>query len=365
MTRLPTEIPDSLKGVDIKALLRKRGIYKKRNAYAAVKEAALPIARQIVKGRKKAPYVAPPNRHAQFTNERLQDYWEKQIHVVEVVELKFEKKVEQFIQHVEKGFLSRLDAEVGNRKEFVKFVQKDYFSDEEDDLLVQAQIDFAPLLENIAVLAGQEANKLIGVSEPYLPFEYRDQIRQNVAAFTKSMLDTDRDALTSLITNGLQDGKSIPEIRSSIESTFSDYSKNQAQRISRTEVLRASNQASLDAYKQSGVVEGKQWLTAGATDECADYEGQIESLDDNFYSDTDQFADGDPPLHPNCRCVLVPVLVDTKAWIPDHKKYLERIEYLESLIDKRTKDWKQLKEQKADDSAYIKALEKHLGITDE
>ena len=83
----------------------------------------------------------------------------------------------------------------------------------------------------------------------------------------------------------------------------------QAERIARTEVIRASNQASLDAYIQSGVVEGKQWITFGATDECEQYDGKIEyDLEGKFYSSDNEFQDGDPPLHPNCRCVLVPIV---------------------------------------------------------
>jgi SPP1 gp7 family putative phage head morphogenesis protein len=177
------------------------------------------------------------------------------------------------------------------------------------------------------------------------------------------MLSTDKDHLINIINHGIEDGKSVPEIRNIIEEDFNVYSKNQAQRITRTEVIRTSNQATLDAYEQSGVVEGKQWLTAGAVDECAEYDGQIESLDGNFYSDTSDFADGDPPLHPNCRCVLLPVLVGEKSYVPKENKALrDRIVELESIVDKRTKAYrdlkKQFKEKEADDAVYIKALEK-------
>lgn len=369
--RLPSELPASLKNIDIKAVLRKHGVYAQQTKNLELKRAAMPFARQIIKQRysNKTPSTEKATSKklsVQFTNEQLMSYWEKQIHIVETVEQHFEKKIEQFIVHVEKAFLDHLDTEVTNRKSFVEFVNKDYFADNEDELMVQAQIDFTPLLENVATLAGQEAMKLAGSDQVYLPFDYRKQIVENVNKFTKSMLDTDRDALINLITNGLQDGKSIPEIRTSIQETFDTYSKTQAQRITRTEVIRASNQASLDAYEQSGVVEGKQWLTAGATDECAAYEGQIEwDLHGNFYDSDNEFQDGDPPIHPNCRCVLIPVVDTTKAWQPESKQLYEKIEYLESLVDKRTKAWKELKELRVDDEVYIKSLEKHLGINDE
>lgn len=310
--RKPTEVPASLKTIDVKAILRKRGVYLEQRINQENKAKALPIAKALIKSKKKAPKAPEPQKYAHITNEAAQAYWEKQIRIVDIVEAKFEKKVEQFVNKIVSEFLKHLDTEVNNEKSMKKFNTKGYFDELEEDLLVQAQFDFTPLLMDQAVLAGQEAYKLIGVDDIYLPDKLRNRVSKNVAKFTQSMLDTDRDTLVNIISNGLSDGKSVPEIRSAIETSFDDISKNQAQRVTRTEVLRVSNQASLDAYEQSGVVEGKQWLTAGAIDECAQYDGQIVTLSGSFYGSDNEFQDGDPPLHPNCRCVILPVLVDDK-----------------------------------------------------
>lgn len=364
------KIPDSLKYIDLKSVLRKRGFYDKQGKYLEIKSKAEPLARQIIKNRKPkikvVPITEPKQVYSGYSNDQVNEYWEKQIRIVDIVENKFEEKINQYINKVAKGFLDQFD-ETATRKEFIQVINKDYFSDNEGDLLVQAQFDFTPLLENVAVLAGNEANKLIGLKEPYLPFNYKKQIAANIEKFTKSMLDTDRQKLTDIVTHGLENGNSIPEIRSQILNDFAgDYSKMQAQRISRTEVLRASNQATLDAFEQSGVVEGKQWVTYGATDECAEYDGKIEyDLGGNFYSAENEFQDGDPPLHPNCKCVLIPIIEKTKTYIPNNKALLERIDELEGQIDKRTKEFKELKNNKADDEVYIKSLEKYLGVDDE
>lgn len=313
MKRKATTVPASLKNINLGAMLRKYDIYEKQKAYREVKAAARPLAKQLLAQRKTkgVTHIDVPNNLE--TPERFVKFWQKQIHVVEVAEAKFETVVQKYIQYIERGFMASFDTEVTNKKTFAAFVQKDYFSDNQDDLLAKAQIDFTPLLQNVAVLAGNEAQKLLNLDTPYIPFDYNAQIAKNVDRFTKSMIDTDKQHLTGIISNGLQDGKSVPEIRSMIEGSFGDYSKNQATRLTRTEVLRASNQANLDAYEQSGVVEAKQWLTAGATDECEQYEGQIEYLSDSFYSDDSEFADGDPPLHPNCRCVVIPVVEEDHA----------------------------------------------------
>lgn len=367
-TRKPNQVPDSLKSIDVKAILRKRGIYTKLRLNKDMKEAAIPLARKMLDSKKKTPEVVEPQKFAHFSNEEALAYWEKQIHIVEILEKRFDLKVQQFIMKVVSGFLVHLESEIATTKSLKKFEAKGYFDDNEEDFMATAQLDFTPLLVDQAVLAGQEAFKLVGSKDIYTPFKLRDTIAENVSKFTQSMLDTDRDTLVNIITNGLKDGKSIPEIRGAIQADFDNITKTQAQRITRTEVLRASTQATLDAYEQSGVVEAKQWLTAGASDECASYEGQIESLDGNFYSETTQFADGDPPLHPNCRCVLLPVLIGQKGYQIDLKKsnqaMLERIKELESQVDKRTKAFKLLKEQKIDDELYMKKLEQHLNIDD-
>lgn len=356
--RQKNNIPPSLQNIDLDAILRKRGIYTKLRMNKEAKENLKPIAKQMLKKKVKA---AEPRRHAQFTNEVILAYWEKQIRIVDILEKKFELKVEQFINKVVDGFLEKIDHELPT-----KAVKKGYFDENEEELLVQAQLDFTPLLLQQAVLSGQEANRLIGTDDVYIPQQMRETIGTNVNRFTRSMLDTDREKLINTLNDGLKEGWSVPEIRKRIQDDFDEYSKMQSERITRTEVLRVSNQAALDAYEQSGVVEGKQWLTAGAVDECAQYEGQIETLNGKFYGDTDQFKDGDPPLHPNCRCVVLPVLVSEKAYTPPvNQELYKKIEALEAQIDKRTKAYKELQKIKADDTVYIKSLEKYLGIDDE
>lgn len=363
MKRKATQIPDSLKYLNVKGLLRSRGVFLKQKVNKEAKEKLIPIARQMLKSNKKQE---EPQRYRHFSNEAAIAYRQKQIHITEVLEKKFDMKVQQFITKIVNNFLSHLESEIATTKSLTKF-HKDFFEDNEDDFLTQAQLDFTPLLVNQAILAGQEAYKLIGVDDVYMLDRYRDKIAQNVAKFTQSMLDTDRETMVNIISNGIKEGQTIGEIRGAIQADFDNITKSQASRITRTEVSRVSNQAALDAWEQSGIVEGKQWVTQGADDECADYEGQVEALDGNFYGDTTEFADGDPPLHPNCKCGTIPVLLDeTKIYTPQPNKALrQRVVELEGQIDKRTKAYRELKEQKADDAAYIKSLEKYLGVEDE
>ena len=140
--------------------MRRSGVYEQQKRYQeteALREEILVAARPIAKKLLNKQVTA-----VSYPDNTVKEYWEKQIRIVEVIEDKFEHKVLQFISGIERTFLSHLETEIAD-KDFIPFIQKDYFADQEDELLVKARLDLAPLLDAVAVLAGQEANKLIGI----------------------------------------------------------------------------------------------------------------------------------------------------------------------------------------------------------
>ena len=120
--------------------------------------------------------------------------------------------------------------------------------------------------------------------------------------------DTTRSGIRDLVEQALADGLSNDELADRI-GNWTGFDEDRALMIARTETAFADVQGNLAGWKQSGVVEKKQWiLGADACDECqplADL-GPI-PVDEEF---PDGGGDG-PPLHPNCRCDLVPVLAPT------------------------------------------------------
>lgn len=337
---------------NLKVHLRKRGFYQIKQYNQELKEIAKPLAKKIIENKKnKRVADNEPPKYQRYTNEQVKTYWEKQVQTIEVIEGRFLDKLEKFLDIVMKNALDNLSTFKSSKKKNVL---------DEEELLVRAELDFIPLLMDEAVIAGQYALDLINSSSPYIPLDIRTQIHENVAKFTQSMISSDAEFLGNLINDGLASGKSIPQIRDEITANFGNYTKNQAQLIARTEVARVANQASLDAWKQSGLVEGKQWVTFGAVDECDDYDGDIVyNLDGNFYSDTGEFKDGDPPLHPNCKCIVIPIVDGFKTYTPrmEKEKLLQRIEELEKAIDKRTKAFKELQADKKDLQEYVIQLE--------
>lgn len=117
---------------------------------------------------------------------------------------------------------------------------------------------------------------------------------------------TTRDGMRDLTATAVEEGLSPQEFASSIEDSFA-FSAERSTMIARTELAFAQVQGNLSGYKASGVVEKKQWLASDAAcDICEAADGTEVALDDTFTIDGED-VDG-PPVHPNCRCDVIPVL---------------------------------------------------------
>ncbi len=128
--------------------------------------------------------------------------------------------------------------------------------------------------------------------------------------------------------DGLKFGESMEELRDRVNTVFGNAEKTRAMTIARTETIRSSNDGNVMAWKQSGVVEGKEWYTA--LDErvciaCENMHGKTIGLDNHYFEEGDEqdFTDkkgnkmhinfdysdiDEPPLHCRCRCTLLPII---------------------------------------------------------
>ncbi len=121
-------------------------------------------------------------------------------------------------------------------------------------------------------------------------------------------------------------GVSSPQEVSRIIQQSSNFSAARANVIARTEASYMLNRGQVVAWEASGVVEKKEWFTA--QDErvcpwCMQMNEEVVELNANFRQEGDQLtatnANGTeivldiyedvqgPPIHPNCRCALLPV----------------------------------------------------------
>lgn len=147
--------------------------------------------------------------------------------------------------------------------------------------------------------------------------------------------DSWRKEIRTELVKGIEAGISAKEIARNIRKV-TDRSGYQAERIARTELAFAHTHGVEEGWRQTGLVQGKQWVLS--PDPCpvceavarqfgdgrgAEGDSTTVALGANFYSVGDSIDLGDgktyavnyadlrgPPVHPHCRCTMRAILVD-------------------------------------------------------
>ena len=131
----------------------------------------------------------------------------------------------------------------------------------------------------------------------------------------------------SIIARGLEQRQSVQEIADLISNDYA-FSPERATVVARTETARAFVEGERLGWEESGVVRGKQWqLAAGACQYCRETArkgtSKVFGLNEPFWKNGDTISAGGgtysvrygdvqgAPLHPNCRCDIIPVLGDS------------------------------------------------------
>ena len=144
--------------------------------------------------------------------------------------------------------------------------------------------------------------------------------------FSKELEKVNIKKLRKELMEGIAAGEGIPELTKRVNTTYANWNKVRSESIARSETMRASNQASLEAYKQSGVVKKKVWVThfdARTCEWCKAMDGKVVSIEKSFFAQGSRFVvDGQtmkldyetveaPPLHSLCRCAVAPQVEET------------------------------------------------------
>jgi SPP1 gp7 family putative phage head morphogenesis protein len=177
---------------------------------------------------------------------------------------------------------------------------------------LQLMIDAAKYAFNIA----DDPDNQLDITE-----KLRQLIADRVSKFASNTNDETIKLLESSLADGIQAGESVNKMRDRVKAIYSYASDVRAERIARTETLSASNAGANEAYKQSPMVDAKEFSAeADACEICQSLNGKIIGLDDSFAKNGEtltgeagdelkvSYGDIDyPPVHPNCRCAILPV----------------------------------------------------------
>ena len=204
-------------------------------------------------------------------------------------------------------------------------------------------IDEAKWNEKLVKLSKTDMTKLVGaggkrgleqlgmsiafdVSSP----EVQAFVKKHSYKFAKSVNKETNAKLRLHFSQGMKEGETITQLRKRVaEKVFgNEITRNRAEMIARTESARAMMAGTEQAWLGTGTVSSKEW--SGATDMCefcqamnAKFgpgtggialgetfvkQGEDVTANEQVLS-TDYGAIEYPPLHPNCRCDLLPVVI--------------------------------------------------------
>jgi len=156
------------------------------------------------------------------------------------------------------------------------------------------------------------------------------KLRNRTRKFAAEVTETTRRSIRRTLAAGIDAGETMPELSARVSQVFEAATASRARMIARTETIWASHEGAQSAWEQSGVVESKAWLIADderLCDFCAEMDQRYGPdaggipLADNFANKGDEISGGAagnltveyeaiqyPPLHPNCRCDIIPII---------------------------------------------------------
>lgn len=176
--------------------------------------------------------------------------------------------------------------------------------------------DGQPLMEQ-GVKAGADAQVLrfgLGISFDVSRPVVQDWISDRTRFWATRVNEETARLITAEIAEAAELGESIPQMQERIEKVFAFSDNVRSERIARTETVNAVNRGSIEAYRQSEVVEAKQWI---ATLDERTREAHLDAHLQTVPLDAEFFVMGEYIPHPgagrpenaiNCRCTVVPIV---------------------------------------------------------
>jgi len=237
-----------------------------------------------------------------YTAEYKKRYWELFIKRITPLEADFKRGMVRLFQEQELRALRALRKGKSVVKKDIDDVLR--ITHDEREIMKFTEV-VLPRITQIVKINGEAAAAELGIAFDVTNPKVVKWIKERGGMLIKSISDTTLEKLKKTLAEGIANGESIPNLASRISGVYDEAKESRSVLIARTETITASNSGSYQAYKQSGVVEKKEWLATmddRVRDEHAAMNGEVVDLDKPF-SNGLMF-----PSEPNCRCTVLPVI---------------------------------------------------------
>lgn len=231
-------------------------------------------------------------------------------------ERRYRRKTDPIFEKQRSDALNALVAHASSlHKDFTLFNDSEY-----DQTMLKS---LTPLITDLATVQGGLALAFAGAPEGdefLMTAPFKQLLQDGTQKMAQNVNDNTLEMLNATLAQGMSQGEALGKLEDRVNAVFDRLTGYQSERIARTETLKASNAATAWAYKQTGYVVGKQWyVNPDSCDICAEMDGKTVPVDDSFLDVGDQVLYGDdksyaisydtveePPLHPQCRCTIIP-----------------------------------------------------------
>lgn len=236
-----------------------------------------------------------------LSEEKRELWWEVFVRRILPYQKDFEERLIKLFKEQKREIFKNIDNEyslgdtisnafiIPNRK-----VRLDDWNFDKEEWITRFRLEGDEILSDTMEDMGQQQLNAL-VTEANFDVEsprVREYLQKRTFKFSGDVNDTTYEAVRKELTEGVASGESVWKLKKRIESVFTDATSKRAAMIAQNEVVRASNAGAEEAYIQSGVVTGKEWLTA--RDEkvcpfCNGMNGTVVQLEQNFFDQGDRY----------------------------------------------------------------------------
>lgn len=244
-------------------------------------------------------------------NDEQENFRSKLVDTNEIYAKKIKTVISRFANKQEAEVIGKINA---TSKAFDEWL----FNIKEESVTLTAAL--TPIIIELMEAQSEDVAHFITGELLTITDEVRKTVDQNILQIAGVYNQDTIRALEKTLSEGQTAGESLAKLKKRVESVYTDAKGYRAERIARTESLKASNNTAELVYKQNGFTEVQWFTNPGACEFCRTYSGRTKTIGQNFNSIGDVITGDEggqlrieyaniptPPLHPNCTCSLVPV----------------------------------------------------------
>lgn len=258
-------------------------------------------------------------------------WWRNQIKIADRFESLFKSKLVGIFNRQKKEVLKKLSG----KKAAIVPAKVGVDIDKEVGVFIKV---FLPILRS---LTKEEGDRTLDALNPALSMDLgssnvKKYLDKNIIKFSKAVSVVTNKKIRKTLAAGIESGEGMPKLAKRVSGIFTSATKERSMIIARTETMRTTNFASVEAYKQSGQVKAIKWL-AEMDDRtcpyCQSMNGKTIALGQNFFEEGDTYFGSAktpmvmdygsipyPPLHVSCRCTTFSVTKQVGSTTTKSKK---------------------------------------------